>query len=113
MKRRTALYIPVVFAFLGCAAGCTALQIGAGDKPVVIRPPKKDKKAELPNQVLEQLPQLPLVLPTDGIRLSFLAAPLTNNGLLSQQTRDALKWMLAQSRGAQFIRIRAFVAGSG
>jgi enamine deaminase RidA (YjgF/YER057c/UK114 family) len=100
-------------ALLGCASICPALQIGAGDKPPVIRQPKKDKKAELPNQSLEQLPHLPLALPADGTRLSFLAAPLSNRGLLSQQTRDGLKWLIAQARGAQFVRIRAFVAGSG
>jgi len=113
MNRWTSLFIPAIAAFSGCALLAVAMQIGAGDKPPVIRPPKKDKKTELPNQALEQLPQLPLALPADGTRLSFLSAPLSGNGLLSQQTREALKWMLAQSHGAQFIRIRAFVAGSG
>ena len=89
------------------------MQIGAGEKPAVIRPQKKDKKKELPNQALEELPQPPLVLPADGTKLSFLAAPVSNHGLLSQQTRDGLKWLIAQARGAQFVRIRAFVAGSG
>jgi enamine deaminase RidA (YjgF/YER057c/UK114 family) len=113
MNRWTALFISANFVFLGCTCVCRAMQIGAGDKPPVIRPPKKDKKAELPNQALEQLPQPPLSLPADGTKLSFLTAPLSNNGLLSQQTRDALKWMIAQAHGAQFVRIRAFVAGSG
>lgn len=113
MNRWTALFISAIVAFLGLAMNSPAMQIGAGDKPPVIRPPKKDKKTELPNQALEQLPQLPLVLPADGTKLSFLGAPLSNHGLLSQQTRDALKWMIAQSRGAQFVRIRAFIAGSG
>jgi enamine deaminase RidA (YjgF/YER057c/UK114 family) len=113
MHRWTAIFLPAIVAFLGCAALCPAMQIGAGEKPPVIRPPKKNKKAELPNQALEPLPQFPLALPADGTRLSFLSAPLSNNGLLSQQTRDQLKWMIAQAHGAQFIRIRAFVAGSG
>jgi enamine deaminase RidA (YjgF/YER057c/UK114 family) len=113
MNRWTALFISANFVFLGCACLCPAMQIGAGDKPPVIRPPKKDKKTELPNQALEQLPQPPLALPADGTKLSFLAAPLSNSGLLSQQTRDALKWMIGQARGAQFVRLRAFVAGSG
>ena len=113
MHRWTAIFTPAIVAFLSCAAPCPALQIGAGEKPPVIRPPKKDKKTELPNQALEPLPQLPLALPADGTKLSFLSAPLSNNGLLSQQTREALKWMIVQAHGAQFIRIRAFVAGSG
>lgn len=113
MHRWTAISIPAMVALLGCASLCPALQIGAGDKPPVIRQPKKDKQTELPNQSLEQMPQLPLALPADGTRLSFLAAPLSSRGLLSQQTRDALKWLIAQARGAQFVRIRAFVAGSG
>jgi enamine deaminase RidA (YjgF/YER057c/UK114 family) len=113
MHRWTALFIPAIVAFSGCAFQCPAMQIGAGEKPAVIRPPKKDKKAELPNQALEPLPRLPLILPADGTKLSFLSAPLTNNGLLSQQTRDELKWMIAQAHGGQFVRIRAFVAGSG
>jgi enamine deaminase RidA (YjgF/YER057c/UK114 family) len=113
MHRRIAILGPALFALFACAAACPAMQIGAGEKPPVIRQPKKDKKAELPNQALEHLPQLPLALPADGTRLSFLSAPLSNNGLLSQQTRDELKWMIGQAHGAQFVRIRAFVAGSG
>ena len=113
MHRWTALFGAAILAFLGCSQLCPALQIGAGEKPPIIRPPKKDKRTELPNQALEQLPQLPLALPADGTRLSFLAAPMSSNGLLSQQTREALKWMIAQAHGAQFVRIRAFIAGSG
>jgi enamine deaminase RidA (YjgF/YER057c/UK114 family) len=109
----TALFIPAIVAFSGCVFQCPAMQIGAGEKPAVIRPSKKDKKSELPNQALGPLPQLPLILPADGTKLSFLSAPLTNNGLLSQQTRDELRWMIAQAHGGQFVRIRAFVAGSG
>ncbi len=113
MHRRIAVFLPALFGFLLSQAPSPALQIGAGQKPPVIRPPKKDKKAELPNQALENLPQPPLALPADGSRLSFLLAPLSNNGLLSQQTRDGLKWLIGQAHGAQFVRIRAFVAGTG
>ncbi len=113
MHRRIAVVLPTFFAFLACAWPSPAPQMGAGEKPPVIRPQKRDKKTELPNQALENLPQPPLALPADGSRLSFLQAPLSNNGLLSQQTRDGLKWMIAQARGAQFVRLRAFVAGTG
>jgi hypothetical protein len=113
MNRWSAIFISAIVALAGYGSICSGVQIGAGEKPPVIRPPKKDKKAELPNQALEQLPQPPLALSADGTKLIFLAAPLSNNGLLSQQTREALKWMIAQAHGAQFVRIRAFVAGSG
>jgi len=113
MYRWSALLILVIAAFFGSALTCPARQIGAGEKPPVIRPPKKDKRTEMPNQVLEQLPQLPLALPADGTRLSFVAAPISSNGLLSQQTKEALKWLIGQARGGQFVRIRAFVSGSG
>ena len=113
MKRRMTIFVPVLCAFLAAEFPIPALQIGAGNKPPVIRPEKKDKKKELPNQALGAVAQPPLALAADGTKLSFLGAPLSSRGLLSQQTRDALKFLIAQAHGAQFIRIRAFVAGSG
>jgi len=113
MHRRIAIIVPALFALAAFAAPCPAMQIGAGEKPLVIRPPKKDKRTELPNQALDELPAPPLALPADGTRLSFLAVPLSSQGLLSQQTRNGLKWLIGQAHGVQFVRIRAFVAGSG
>lgn len=113
MLPRIAISVPVLLGFLACATPCPALQMGAGEKPPVIRQQKRDKRTELPNQALGELPRPPLALTVDGTKLSFLAAPLSNHGLLSQQTRDALKWLIAQAHGAQFVRLRAFVAGSG
>jgi len=100
-------------ALLASVSPCLAFQIGAGEKPLVVRPEKKSKRKELPNQALEKLPQPPLALAVDGAKLSYVAAPLSNRGLLSQQTRDALKWLLGQTRGAQIVHVRGFVAGSG
>ena len=40
-------------------------------------------------------------------------SPLSNKGLLSQQVRDALKALLRDNHGAQIVKLRAFVAGSG
>ena len=71
---------------------------------------KKDRDF---TQTLEVLPDPPLAVPAETARLGFLTAPLTAKGLLSQQTRDVLKSLLAASHGAQFIRIRGFVAGTG
>jgi len=46
-------------------------------------------------------------------RLVFHVSPLSNKGLLSQQTREALKAILRMNGGGTVIHIRAFVAGSG
>ena len=46
-------------------------------------------------------------------RLVFHVSPLSAKGLLSQQTRDALKAILKANNGAPVVHIRAFVAGSG
>jgi enamine deaminase RidA (YjgF/YER057c/UK114 family) len=46
-------------------------------------------------------------------RLVFDVSPLSGKGLLSQQTRDALRALTGRARGAAFVKIRAFVAGSG
>ncbi len=44
-------------------------------------------------------------------RLMFHVSPLSGKGLLSQQTRDALKAILKANGGAPVIHLRAFVAG--
>lgn len=108
-----------VVSLVSAAVGMTLLmdpvcaaQIGAGEKAPVINK-KKSKNDELPTQARGELPQPPLALPADAARLSFLTAPLSGRGLLSQQTREALKSLILQAKGAQFIRLRAFVAGTG
>jgi enamine deaminase RidA (YjgF/YER057c/UK114 family) len=55
----------------------------------------------------------PTVAVGETRRLVFHVSPLSGKGLLSQQTRDALKAILKQSGGAAVIHLRAFVAGSG
>jgi enamine deaminase RidA (YjgF/YER057c/UK114 family) len=74
---------------------------------------QKKKKEEEITQTLEVPPDPPSWIVAETAKLSFLAPPLTGKGLLSQQTRDALKWLLGAARGAQVVRIRAFVAGTG
>ena len=46
-------------------------------------------------------------------RLVFHVSPLSTKGLLSQQTREALKAILKANGGVPVVHIRAFVAGSG
>jgi enamine deaminase RidA (YjgF/YER057c/UK114 family) len=75
---------------------------------------KKNKKdEEPPTQVLPPLPDPPDAVAAETARLSFQVSPLSNKGLLSQQVRDALKALLRDNHGAQIVKLRAFVAGSG
>jgi len=55
----------------------------------------------------------PPVITADLHRLVFRITALSNKGLLSAQTREAVKAMLKQSSGENVVHIRAFVAGSG
>ncbi len=49
----------------------------------------------------------------DTRHLVFRTTPLLNKGLLSAQTREAVRGLLGSSKGLEIIKIRAFVAGSG
>jgi enamine deaminase RidA (YjgF/YER057c/UK114 family) len=71
------------------------------------------KKKEEETQVL-QLPKAPpSAVTAETRRLVFHVTPLSAKGLLSQQTRNALKWLLHATNGATVVKLRAFVAGSG
>lgn len=72
---------------------------------------KKNEDDE--TQILELPKDPPMVAIGKTSRLIFRTAPLSAKGLLSQQTREALKTILKMNGGAQVIHIRAFVAGSG
>lgn len=71
------------------------------------------KKPDDDTQVLDLPKDPPMVAVGETSRLVFHTAPLSAKGLLSQQTREALRAILKTSGGAQPIHIRAFVAGSG
>jgi len=71
------------------------------------------KKKEEETQVL-QLPKAPpSAITAETRRLMFQVTPLSSKGLLSQQTREALRWLLHSTNGATVVKLRAFVAGSG
>ena len=73
---------------------------------------KKRKKNDEPvTQVLELPKEPPAAVVADTDRLTFQVSPLSAKGLLSQQLREALKWVLRQDRPV--VRLRAFVAGTG
>ncbi len=79
------------------------------------RKKKKKAKKEEPEitQTLEVLPEPPNAIVAETARLSFAISPLSSKGLLSQQTRDALKAIRGAARGGALIKLRAFVAGNG
>jgi enamine deaminase RidA (YjgF/YER057c/UK114 family) len=71
------------------------------------------KKKEEETQVLQLPKDPPSAITAETRRLVFQVSPLSGKGLLSQQTRDALKWLLHSTNGAAVVKLRAFVAGSG
>lgn len=71
---------------------------------------KKDRREEV-TQVLELPKEPPAAVVADTDRLLFQVSPLSSKGLLSQQLRDALKWVLRQDRPVACLRV--FVAGTG
>jgi len=73
---------------------------------------KKEKKEEV-TQTLEVPPDPPPAVKAEVSRMVFHTSPLTNKGLLSQQVRDAVKALWRSNQGAQIVKIRAFVAGTG
>ena len=74
---------------------------------------KKKKSEEEQTQVLELPPEPPSAVAADTTRLAFQVSPLSAKGLLSQQTRDALKALIRQHHHANIVKLRAFVAGTG
>jgi hypothetical protein len=74
---------------------------------------KKKKNPDDITQTLELPKDPPAVAVGETSRLFFQVSPLSPKGLLSQQTRDALKAILKMNGGVPVVHIRAFVAGSG
>jgi enamine deaminase RidA (YjgF/YER057c/UK114 family) len=73
----------------------------------------KKRNSEDATQRLELPKDPPMVALGETRRLIFHVSPLSVKGLLSQQTREALKAILKANGGAPVVHIRAFVAGSG
>jgi len=70
------------------------------------------KKKEDETQTLQLPRDPPAAVTAQTRRLVFQVTPLSAKGLLSQQTRDALRWLLHSANGT-VVKLRAFVAGSG
>lgn len=79
-------------------------------EPKIIKPEKPQKET---TQTLDVPRELPLVVTAETRKLSFQVTPLSAKGLLSQQIRDALRWLFRETRGETIVKLRAFVAGSG
>ena len=89
------------------AAGHVWAQAG----PPRIKPPKKEKEPE--TQALPLPPEPPAAVIAETDKLAFHISPLSAKGLLTQQVHDALKALDRANGGATFIKLRAFVAGTG
>jgi len=84
------------------------------EKPRKKSSKKKNKKDEDPvTQVLPLPKELPLAITAETERLSFFVTPLTSKGLLTAQTHEALRYLIAASKTSTIVKLRAFVAGSG
>ncbi|HEY4361658.1 MAG TPA: hypothetical protein VGN17_11840 [Bryobacteraceae bacterium] len=74
---------------------------------------KQKQEKEPPTQTLPLEKEPPAAVAVETARLTFHVSPLSDKGLLSQQTRDALKVLFDANRGAAIVKLRAFVAGTG
>src|SRR5580704_9006806 len=113
--RRTAALFAVLFALLAVDLPAQKKKPGADDEgciPVVAPETKQKKKKSEETQTLPPPKELPAAVTAETDRLAFGASPLIGKGLLSQQTRDALKALLKTNHGT-IVKLRAFVAGSG
>jgi enamine deaminase RidA (YjgF/YER057c/UK114 family) len=104
--------IPVLL--LPATAAAQKKKKGTGDEgmppPVILE--EKKKKPE-PTQTLPPPRELPTAVAGETERLIFQVSPLSHVGLLSQQTRDALRALQRLAHGTTILKLRAFVAGSG
>jgi enamine deaminase RidA (YjgF/YER057c/UK114 family) len=112
---RSALLSAIVFSLLmgsGIAQN-KKIDPDAGYIPTVApEDGKKKKKGDDVTQALALPPELPSAVQAETDRLTFQVTPLSSKGLLSQQTRDAIKILLKTNHGP-IVKLRAFVAGSG
>jgi len=65
------------------------------------------------SQTLKVPEDPPLVAVGETSHLTFEVSPLSGKGLLSEQTRDALKAILKVNKNTPIVHIRAFSAGNG
>lgn len=81
--------------------------------PAAAQRKKNKEPKELPTQQREAVADPPLSVTVETAKIGYLVSPLSAKGLLTQQTKDALKALGKTARGAQIVKLRAFVAGTG
>jgi enamine deaminase RidA (YjgF/YER057c/UK114 family) len=96
----------IVLIIVITGAGCALAQSTEGRK-------KKNEDKEPVTQTLPLLKDPPAAVAADSSKLVFHVSPLSNKGLLSPQTREALSTLMKLNHGAQIVKLRAFVAGTG
>jgi enamine deaminase RidA (YjgF/YER057c/UK114 family) len=111
---RNLLLLAILLSLLTGSAVAQSKKIDpdAGYIPTVAPEDKSKKKKTAETQTLALPPGLPFAVSAETDRLTFRVTPLSAKGLLSQQTREALKTLLHSSHGP-IVHLRAFVAGSG
>jgi len=85
-------------------------------QPPPLEPNRKKKKNTDKEPVTQTLPVLkdpPGAVVAETSKLVFHVSPLSAKGLLTPQTHDALNALMKMNRGAQIVKLRAFVAGTG
>ena len=86
------------------------------EEGMVLEVSTKQKKKKGDVEITQTLPvakEAPGAVAAETDRLFFQVSPLSAKGLLSQQTRDAMRALLRSSHGTGIVKLRAFVAGSG
>ncbi len=79
-------------------------------------PCAEEKKKGDEDDITQTLPLLkdpPFAVAAETGRLVFHVSPLSAKGLLTPQLRDGLKSIFQLNRGANIVKLRAFVSGSG
>ncbi len=83
------------------------------NKPYSELPIVKKQDPEETTQALPPAKEPPAAVTAETGTLVFSTLPLSSKGLLSQQTREAVRLLLRNNRTGTVVKLRAFVAGSG
>ena len=106
--------LPSAFLFLLVAFyGPSAAGGEKKNKPYSELPIVKKQDPEETTQALPAAKEPPGAVTAETGTLIFSSLPLSTKGLLSQQTREAVRLLLRNNRGGTVVKLRAFVAGSG
>jgi len=111
---RTCLALTILAAFAAHDLSAQKKKSTSEDQGYIpqVLPEKQKKQKKGEEQTLPPARELPNTIVAETNRVTFEVSPLSAKGLLSQQTRDALKSLLRTNRGT-IVKLRAFVAGSG